>query len=72
MPARSMNMRCMCVCQHECEMLACVCASSSSSMLKTSQGGIDLAVEQCQGIVSQLAKNTLFGRSEERRVGKEC
>ena len=35
--------------------------SSSSSMLKTSQGGIDLAVEQCQGIVSQLAKNTLFG-----------
>ena len=38
-------------------------SSSSSSMLKTSQGGIDLAVEQCQGIVSQLAKNALFGSS---------
>lgn len=36
-------------------------STSSSSMMKTSQGGIDLAVEQCQGIVSQLAKNSLFG-----------
>lgn len=37
--------------------------TSSSNMAKTSQGGIDLAVEQCQGIVSQLAKNALFGSS---------
>lgn len=38
-------------------------STSSSNMSKTSQGAIDIAVEQCQGIVSQLAKNTLFGSS---------
>ena len=38
-------------------------STTSSSMLKTSQGCAELAVEQCQGVINQLAKNALFGSS---------
>ena len=38
-------------------------STASSSMLKTSQGCAELAVEQCQGVINQLAKNALFGSS---------
>jgi hypothetical protein len=38
-------------------------STTTGTMSKTSQGGAELAVEQCQGIVSQLAKNALFGSS---------
>lgn len=38
-------------------------STSSGSMSKTSQGCVELAVEQCQGIINQLAKNALFGSS---------
>ena len=40
--------------------------SGSSLINNASQGGIDLAVEQCQGIVTQLAKNAVFGSSVAR------
>ena len=38
-------------------------STSSGSMSKTSQGCVELAVEQCQGIINQLAKNAFFGSS---------
>ena len=35
-------------------------------MANASQGGVDLAMEQCQGIIAQLAKNSVFGSSAAR------
>lgn len=40
--------------------------SGASGVANAGQGGMDLAMEQCQGIVAQLAKNSVFGSSVAR------
>jgi COP9 signalosome complex subunit 5 len=41
-------------------------SGGTSGMANASQGGVDLAMEQCQGIITQLAKNSVFGSSVAR------